>query len=156
MLLESLDDGTHLRVVLSARNVAALLVKLDDPTSQQTIFKDADAGAYRTLWARGVEDGHARHGSGCSDGEAAPWVEMDTEEAGRAIALLRPPSLLLILSRACLEWLDANPAEPLEISPAAPRVTVTVQATAAHYPQGTFPGVMAESTEHELLRRGDR
>ena len=155
MLLQSLDDGAHLRVVLSDRNVRALLVKLDDPASQQTIFKEADAGAYRTIWVRAVENGHARHGTGAAEGGAAPWVETESDDAGRALALLRPPSLLVVLSRDCLDWLDDHPGEPIEISAAAPRVTLAAEPMASHYPEGTHPGVMAESTEHEMLRRGD-
>lgn len=156
MLLESLDEGSELRVVLSDRNVSALLVKLDDPASQQTIFKETGAGPYRTLWVRAVEEGHVRRGSGPGQGEAAPWVETESDDSGRAMALLRPPSLLVVISRSCLEWLDRNPRTPIEISAAAPRVTLAAEPTASHYPEGTFPGVMAESTEHAMLRRDDR
>lgn len=155
MLMQSLDDGAHLRVVLSARNVSALLVKLEDEASQQTIFKDVTAGSYRTLWVRAVEDGHARHSTSPEDGEPASWVETESDETGRAMALLRPPALLLVLSRSCLEWLEASPSQVLEVSPMAPRVTVEAEPTVTHYPEGTFPGVMGESTEHEMLRRDD-
>jgi hypothetical protein len=156
MLLESLDGGSELRVVLSDRNVSALLVKLDDPASQQTIFKEAGTAAYRTLWVRAVEDGHVRRGAGPGEGEAAPWVETESDVSGRAMALLRPPSLLVVLSRSCLEWLDGNPGAPIVISAAAPRLTLAAEPAASHYPQGIFPGVMAESTEHAMLRRDDR
>jgi hypothetical protein len=156
VLLESLDEGSQLRVVLSDRNVSALIVKLDDLASQQTIFKEAVAGPYRTLWVRAVEDGHVRRGESPGEGEAAPWVEVESAETGRAMALLRPPSLLVVISRSCLEWLDGHPGAPIEISAAAPRLTLVAEPAAAHYPEGIFPGVMAESTEHGMLRRDDR
>lgn len=64
------------RVWLSRRNLEALLVKLDDPTSKRTIFCFDDHG--NPLWVTSEEN--EEHYKGRTPGEMHPRTEQMMEE----------------------------------------------------------------------------